>query len=70
MPIRKLRRIEETAAVVAQPLAGDDVRAAIELSYLCARLHPWQPPPGVHRNVSIAATQARRRGWETPAGAR
>lgn len=68
MSVRKLRRIEETAAVVPQPLTGENVRAAIELSYLCGRLHPWQPPPGVHRNVSVAAAQARRRHWEAPAG--
>src|SRR5581483_4562318 len=49
MAVRKLAMIEDAPASRANPLEGESLRSAVELSELCLRLRPITPPRGVLR---------------------
>lgn len=66
MPVRKFRSIEEMPdAPPAPPLQDENLRAALELSELAHRLHPWHLPPGVRKFRSVAESHAWRVDWES-----
>jgi hypothetical protein len=64
MVVRKLAKIEDARPPRANPLEGESLRSAVELSELCLRLRPITPPRGVLRFTSVEASRAHRRQWE------
>ena len=66
--LRRFRSVEQmTEPYTHRPRDPDNLRLALQLSELCARLRPARFPAGLHKHRSVEEAARQRARWEAEA---